>query len=175
MRSTHEGEINAPNLPPAACTLHAAPDLSSHSLLSTGQLCDAELADADVIVQRNDIAALQDRCTPANRLWRVKAPKAPIAKASVAVSSGPAAELLVSFARSSLFSPLLTTLVTALNRHLHCQFSRPFLAHSAKPPSHSVAAIKGHLLGQSRKNQQSTKTNIITSLPNSKDTQAVPE
>ena len=41
MYSTHEGKIAIPNRPPAACTVHIIPVLTSHFLLSIGQLCDA--------------------------------------------------------------------------------------------------------------------------------------
>ena len=42
MYSTHEAELNLPQLPPAARHVRIVPSLSTHdSLLSMGQLCDA--------------------------------------------------------------------------------------------------------------------------------------
>ena len=39
--SSHVGELDLSNLPPAARIAHVFPDLASDSLLSIGQLCDA--------------------------------------------------------------------------------------------------------------------------------------
>jgi hypothetical protein len=174
MYSSHEGEIDIPNLPPAARTVHIVPDLKSHSLLSIGQLCDAgcvvEFTATTVIIQHNDIVVLQGHRTPETQLWHIEIPKAPIAQTNAAVGSATAAEL-VSFAHASLFSPAISTLATALSKGYIPNFpglsSRTLRNH----PPRSSAMIKGHL-DQSRKNQRSTKTSLITPDP---DPQSEPD
>jgi hypothetical protein len=167
MCSTHEGEIDIPNLPRAARTVHIVPDLASHSLLSIGQLCDAgcivEFTATNVTVRHNDSIVLQGHRTPATQLWHIDLPKeAPIAEANAAVGSATAAEL-VSFAHASLWSPTVTTLATALAKNYVSNFpglsSRTLRNH----PPHSAATIKGHL-DQSRKNQRSTKTSKTSTI-----------
>jgi hypothetical protein len=170
MCSTHEGDIDVPNLPKAARTVHVVPDLASHSLLSIGQLCDAgcivEFTATNATVRHNDSIVLQGHRTPVAQLWHVDLPNeapiaelpsaAPIAESNAAVGSATPAEL-VSFAHASLWSPALSTLATALDNNYVTNFpgltSRTFRNH----PPHSAATIKGHL-DQSRKNQRSTKT-----------------
>ena len=174
MYSSHEGEIDIPNLPPAARTVHIVPDLKSHSLLSIGQLCDAgcvvEFTATTVIIQHNDIVVLQGHRTPETQLWHIEIPKAPIAQTNAAVGSATAAEL-VSFAHASLFSPAISTLATALSKGYIPNFpglsSRTLRNH----PPRSSAMIKGHL-DQSRKNQRSTNTSLITPDP---DAQSEPD
>ena len=50
MYSTHEAELDIPNLPLAARHVHIVPELSNFSLISIGQLCDS---DCSVIFDRN--------------------------------------------------------------------------------------------------------------------------
>ena len=42
MKFTHVGELSIPKLPPEAQIVHLFPNLASDSLLSVGQLCEAE-------------------------------------------------------------------------------------------------------------------------------------
>ena len=165
MHSTHEGEIDIPNLPPAARTVHIVPDLSSHSLLSIGQLCDAgcivEFTATTVTVKYNTLIVLEGTRTPSTQLWHIQLPEPPVtAQANIAVGSATATEL-VAFAHSALWSPALTTLATSLTKGYVANFpglSSRTLRHN---PPHSKATIKGHL-DQSRKNQRSTKAHLIT-------------
>ena len=167
MYSTHEGEIDIPNLPAAARTVHIVPDLKSHSLLSIGQLCDAgcivEFTATTVHIRHNNILVLQGHRTPATQLWHVEIPKSPIAETNAAVGSATADEL-VSFAHSSLFSPVLSTLATALDKGYIPNFPGLSSRTLRKYPPHSAAMIKGHL-DQSRKNQRSTKATLISPDP----------
>ena len=41
MQSTHDAELPFPDLPAAARAAHLVPELTSHSLVSMGRLCDA--------------------------------------------------------------------------------------------------------------------------------------
>ena len=56
MYSTHEAELDIPNLPLAACHVHIVPDLSNFSLISIGQLCDSNCS---VIFDRNMVTVKQ--------------------------------------------------------------------------------------------------------------------
>jgi hypothetical protein len=178
MCSTHEADVDIPNLAKAARTVHIVPDLASHSPLSIGQLCDAgcvvEFAAANVTLQHNNSVVLHGHRTPATQLWHVDLPneapiaelpsEAPIAESNAAVGSATPSEL-VSFAHASLWSPVLSTLATALDKNYVTNF--PGLSSCAfrNHPPHSAATIKGHL-DQSRKNQRSTKTSFTLIEPN---------
>jgi hypothetical protein len=170
MYSTHEGEVDIPELPVAARTVHIVPDLASHSLLSIGQLCDAgckvEFTATNVIVLHNNRQVLHGTRTPATQLWHINLlPTKPFdAETNAAIGSATASEL-VAFAHASLFSPTLSTLATALDKGYIPNFpglsSRTLRNH----PPQSAAMIKGHL-DQARKNtkstkQQSTKSTLI--------------
>ena len=41
MTSVHEGHLDFPTLPPTATVSHIVPEMTTHNLLSIGQLCDA--------------------------------------------------------------------------------------------------------------------------------------
>jgi hypothetical protein len=164
MHLAHEGETNVPSLPTAARTVNIVPDLKSHSLLSSvGQPCDSgcivEFAATTVTVRCNDVVALRVHRTPATQLWHLEIPTTPLAEANAAIGSAKPDEL-VACAHSSLFSPALSALATALDNNFVTNFpglsSRTFRKH----PPHSAATIKGHL-DQSRKNQRSTKWIMI--------------
>jgi hypothetical protein len=66
-------------------------------------------------------------------------------------------QALVAFSHAALFSPALSTLVTALPKGFPPQTPVLALATLCKYPPHSVEAVKGHL-GQIHKNLRSTKT-----------------
>jgi hypothetical protein len=163
MYSTHEGEIDIdiPNLPKAAHTVHVVPDLASHSLLSIGQLCDAgcivEYTATNVCVRHNDVDVLHGKRTPATQLWHITLPPGPklLHATNAAIGSATAPEL-VAFAHAALFSPALSTPASTLEKGYLPNFpglsSRTLRSH----PPESAAMIKGHL-DQSRKNQRSTK------------------
>jgi hypothetical protein len=147
-------------LPTAARTVHIVPNLKSHSLLSIGQLhdsgCVVEFAATTVTVRHNDVVALRGHRTPATQLWHLELPTTPLGEANAAIGSAKPDEL-VARAHSSLFSPALSALATALDNNFVANFpglsSRTFCKH----PPHSAATIKGHL-DQSRKTRVA-KTN----------------
>jgi hypothetical protein len=165
VHSTHEGEIHIPGLPASARTVHLAPDLKSHSLLSIGQLCDAgcvvSFASETVTVRHDeDNIILQGERTPATNFWHVPIPDAPIATANATVGSASPAEL-VAFAHSLLFSPALSAPpATALDNGCLPNFSGLSSRTLRNLPPNSAAVIKGHL-DQSLKNQRSTKATTI--------------
>jgi hypothetical protein len=78
MHSSHEGEIHVPGLPLAAQKIHIVPALTSQSLLSIQQLCDAgcdvTFKASCVKVLFDDIVVLQGQRTPTTRLWHLDLP-----------------------------------------------------------------------------------------------------
>ena len=134
MYSTHEAELDLPSLPPAARRVHIVPALSTASLLSMGQLCDAGCVvtfDATTVtVTLHGERILDDIRTPATGLWNLSmvqpslAPSSPDSALSeppllhqsfAALYSATPPEL-VAFAHATLFSPALSTLKKALDR-----------------------------------------------------------
>lgn len=166
IHSTHVGELDLPDLPVAARIAHIFPDLSSGTLISIGQLCDAgctaTFSATNVIITLHDKVILSGPRLLSTKLWHLNLPSStpinttPAAFSNAARLSATPAEV-VAFAHAALFSPSLSTLCTALDNN----FLPGFPGLSAKlvrkyPPS-SSAMIKGHL-DQSRQNQRSTKT-----------------
>ena len=75
MYSTHTAELDIPYLPTSACQCHVVPKLGKFSLVSIGQLCDAE---CDVLFQREKMSVrykntviMQGRRDLSTRLWHV--------------------------------------------------------------------------------------------------------
>lgn len=177
MHSTHEAELDIPSLPLAARRVHIVPALTTSSLLSMGQLCDAGCVvtfDAtSVTVQLHDNCILAGRRTPNTGLWHMSlvqpslppviprpaiAPPSPVMVQHTshnAIPSATPAEL-VAFAHAALFSPVLSTLKQALDRGFLPNFMGLTTKTLQKYPPQSVAMIKGHL-DQDRKNQRSTR------------------
>jgi hypothetical protein len=163
MYSTHEAELDIPNLPLAARYCHIVPALTNHSLLSIGQLCDAGCSielDATVLrVQYDGTTVLTGTRTPETRLWQVD--EKPTSQYTVthatnaAVGSATPAET-VAFAHATLFSPALSTLHTALAKGYLHNFPGLTAKSLRKYPPRSFAMIKGHL-DQVRQNVRSTK------------------
>jgi hypothetical protein len=162
MYSTHEGEVDIPHLPAAACTVHIVPDLASHLLLSIGQLCNAEckveFTATNVIVLHNNRQVLHGMRTPATQLWHINLPTKSIdAETNAAIGSATASEL-VAFAHASLFTPTLSTLATALDKGYIPNFPGGLSSRTLRNhPPQLAAMIKGHL-DQACKNQHSTKS-----------------
>ena len=178
MYSTHEAELDIPSLPITARRVHIVPALSTHSLLSMGQLCDSgctvTFTASDVHVHLADRLLLSGSRTPDTGLWHLsliapdppRIPQDSITTASTllhhsyaAVQSATPTEL-VAFAHAALFSPALSTLKTALDRGYLPHFMGLTTKAVTKHPPQSVAMIKGHL-DQSRKNQRSTKPKTL--------------
>jgi len=158
MQSTHEADLDLPNLPPAARRVHIVPDLAHHSLISIGQLCDAGCDvtfDAfTATVRYNNKIVLHGHRTPATKLWHLTLP-AEEEQANAAIGSATPAQL-VAFAHAALFSPTLSTLERALQDGYLTNFPGLTARSLRKHPPHSYPMIKGHL-DHVRKNQRSTK------------------
>jgi hypothetical protein len=121
MYSTHEAELDMPNLPLAARHCHIIPALINHSLLSIGQLCDAgcsiELDTTVLKVQYDGTTVLTGTRTPQTRLWQVD--ETPTSNYTVTHATNAAITFAtptetVAFAHATLFSPALSTLHSAL-------------------------------------------------------------
>jgi hypothetical protein len=172
MYSTHEADLDVPNLPPAARHGHIVPALKSLSLISIGQLCDTACNvtfDSSVVqVLHNDAVILMAGTRkPETKLWHLEltpppAPPIRLHQANGAIGSATPAEL-VAFAHATLFSLALSTLHTALAQGFISNFPGLTARTLRKFPPRSIAMVKGHL-DQSRKNQQSTK---VSSKPTS--------
>jgi len=168
MYSTHEADLDIPGLPLAARRAHIVPALSAFSLVSIGQLCDSGCEvtfDAKVVtVNHNNHVVLSGKRDTTTGLWHLNlVDPTPLAtlpaptehQSHAAVGSATPAEL-VAFSHAALFSPVLSTLVTALDRNYLSNFPGLSAQLVRKYPPQSIAMVKGHL-DQSRKNQRSTK------------------
>jgi hypothetical protein len=78
MYSTHTAELHIPGLPFAARQVHIVPSLSSQSLLSIGQFCDAGCKVSfdvnSVTVSHNNEVLLTGQRTALTRLWHLDIP-----------------------------------------------------------------------------------------------------
>jgi hypothetical protein len=169
MYSTHVAELDLPLLPLAARQVHIVPDLTAHTLVSIGLLCDAgcdvTFNASDVTVQYNQVTVLQGKRTATTGLWHFAmptpaptSPPVPCAHAMSAIGSATPAEL-VAFAHAALFSPALSTLAIALQKGFVQNFPGLTVPALKKYPPRSFAMVKGHL-DQARKNQKSTTKNL---------------
>jgi hypothetical protein len=109
MHSTHEGESHVPGLPLAAQKNHIVAALTSHSLLSIGQLCDAScdvtFTASRVEVLFDDMMVLQGQRTPTTRLWHVDLPaSSPLDQANAAISTATPSKI-VACARAAQSCP----------------------------------------------------------------------
>mgnify|MGYP000844552177 FL=1 len=160
MYSTHTAEIDVPHLPRSARLCHIVPGLSTFSLISIGQLCDADcevlfLTDTVSIGYKNTVI-MQGARSRTSGLWhldlshpsslhrsppitmssllpgngrdlevprasarlnrRVTGPTAPQLHTCLAAIGSATPQALVAFSHAALFSPALSTLVTALTK-----------------------------------------------------------
>ena len=162
--STHEGELDYPNLPESARHIHLVPAFVDQSLISMGVFCDAgcevHFTKSTVTVTYQDHIVLNGTRSPATRLWFLQPPHIPptLNCALGAIGSATPAEI-VAFAHAALFSPALSTLEQAVKSGFLTNFPGLTLNQLRKHPPRSVAMTKGHL-DQTRKNLRSTKTAI---------------
>jgi hypothetical protein len=119
MTSTHEAELDLPNLRLAARRAHIVPALQHCSLLSIGSLCDAGYTvefDANTMqVLDNTVCVLTGTRHLPTGMWHVD-----IAQQATNSTSTPQAQAnrlggttiaeTVAYAHATLFSPALTTL-----------------------------------------------------------------
>ena len=159
MSSSHIAELNIPQLPVSACTVHLFPALGDTSLLSIGQLCDAgctaTFTDSSVTISHSQSGLiLTGRRDAHSNLWTIDLPSKPT-EIALAVNDTKKPADIVAFAHAALFSPSLSTLQKALNRNYVVGFPGLTPQTLRRHPPKSIATIKGHL-DQSRQNQRST-------------------
>jgi Reverse transcriptase (RNA-dependent DNA polymerase) len=158
MTSSHTALLDIPALPLAARTVHIVPDLHDNSLISIGQLCDAdctvEFTKHDVAISYQNEPILTGRRSSPLGLWHLDLPSASH-HANAAIGSASPADL-VAFAHAAMFSPALSTLAQALSNGYISNFPGLSSALLRKYPPQSAPMIKGHL-DQVRQNTQSTK------------------
>jgi len=171
MTSTHEAELDLPMLPPDARHVHIVPELTSLSLISIGQLCDAgcivTFTATAVTCEWNEQIILVGHRAPKTRLWHLELPNSDPVRSSSPISHSPTQQAnatigaatpaqLVAFAHATLFSPPLSTLEQALKKGYLTNFPGLTATLLRKYPPQSIPMIKGHL-DQTRQNLRSTK------------------
>ena len=111
IQSTNSGIIPFQGLPEEACTAHNIPDLKSNSLLSIGQLCDAEcIATFDkkcVNIERHGKIILQGNRDD-NGLWQVPLPNQPQANYTTILADKTATDR-IAFLHAAAGYPVLST------------------------------------------------------------------
>ena len=174
MHSTHEAELDLPQLPLLARRVHIVPELQSRSLLSIAQLCDADckatFTRSDVHIHHNGTCILSGQRDPATQLWHVNVPTRP---SPVSLPPGippacnecnktiglPKVADMVAFAHASLFSPTLSTLAKALQSNFLTNFPGLTIDTLCRHPPQSKAMIMGHL-NQTCQGLCSTRTTL---------------
>ena len=89
--STHEGELDWPDIPEAARKIHLVPDFHDQSLISMGIFCDAgceaHFTANTVTITYQDRIVLTGTRTPATRLWHLHPPQPKPEQACGAIGS----------------------------------------------------------------------------------------
>ena len=139
------------------------PSLNGQSLISIGQLCDSgcdiQFSATSVTVRHEGALIFSGTRNMTTKLWYLTASPtnhAPFHHFANAAVGAPTPANLVTFAHAALFSPVLTTLESALKRGFLVNFPGLTATLLRKYPPTSRATIKGHL-DQTRKNVRSTK------------------
>jgi len=176
MTATHTAELDLLDLPLAMQTAHIFPALGTTSLLSVGQLCDANcmatFTDKTVTITHNSKTILSGQFNMKTNLWNVNMPmhketsqtetnqqNSDTTESAYNVNQTQKTAKLVAFAHAAFFSLANSMLQQALDKnyinHLPGLTSQTLRNH----PPHSIVTIKGHL-DQSQKNQCSTKLTV---------------
>jgi hypothetical protein len=165
MHSTHEAELDLPQLPVYARRVHVIPDLQSRSLLSIAQLCDAGCVAIftcmHVNINHQDTCILTGERDPTTNLWHMHVPTKLAPLTSVpdthvhhnecnSTIGLPKVDDLVAFAHAALFSPVLSTLEKALQSNFLLNFPGLTTDTLRQHPPHSKAMVMGHLDQQTR-------------------------
>ena len=164
IKSTHEGELPIPQLPPEARKADIFPDLQDTCLVSVGMLCDAGcearfIKDQCVVTLNDEVILLGYRNEDTKGLWMVSIPKIKLAMSAIAFSAS--APELVAFSHACLWSPVVSTVETALSKDYLPPLPGLDLKRLRRHTPHSEATIKGHM-DNVRKNLRSTKGSIPT-------------
>jgi len=133
MTATHTADLNLPNLPRTACTAHINPALGTTSLISVGQLCDAQciatFTNNKVTITHNNNTILTGKQTKSSNLWQATIPHIAEKTAqqnNMEQQQEPSANNvnqtqktaeLVAFAHSTLYLPAISTLQQALAKN----------------------------------------------------------
>jgi hypothetical protein len=167
IKSTHEGELDLPMLPPAARTAHLLPKLKPKALLSIGQLCDngctAEFSATDVIIKSNNTPILQGYRDPMG-LWRIPIQHSHTFTSSRSIPQHSINSIidertqheLIQLLHATCFSPTKSTWIKAIKNNYFTTWPLVNDTIIQKYFRNSTATAKGHL-DQQRKNIQSTK------------------
>ena len=115
--STHKAKLNTPTLPDSATSVHLFPSLASGSLLSVGQLCDADciatFTKSSANISHHGTTILKGSRHPITNLWHLD-PITPLATSPTpsanTVLGQPNAAARMKFFHAALFSPPLSTL-----------------------------------------------------------------
>ncbi|EEC45165.1 predicted protein [Phaeodactylum tricornutum CCAP 1055/1] len=160
LRSSHIATLALPGFSPSACQAHIFPGLTSHPLISIGQLCDdgctATFSATRLEIHRDTTLLLSGTRAPTTGLWHLDlTPAKPPATAHALVPNTPLADR-IAFVHASLFSPAISTWCQALDSGHLATFPALSSRQVRKYPPHSPAMVKGHL-DQQRANLRSTK------------------
>jgi hypothetical protein len=165
MTSATEGHMDIPGLPPQATITHIVPEMTTHNLLSMGQLCDAGCTATvdrhNIEITHNDQVVITGTRSADTSLWHMDGPDTnDLPKTTHMANAGVGQNTtqdMVKFMHAAFFSPALSTLEKAF--HLGYIPEIPgFTASTLKKyPPFSTATVKGHM-DQTRKNVRSTKS-----------------
>ena len=159
MQSYAEGDLPIPGLPPEALKAHEFEALGPTSLISIPQLCDAgceaNFVREKATIKHNNQDIMQGhRDNTTNGLWTLQLQHQETANSVTHKST--LTEDLVAYVHTSLFSPTVSTLKTALRKGYLPQFPGLTLETLTKYPPKSMATEKGHMDAQ-RQGTRSTK------------------
>ena len=168
MTSTHEGHLDIPGLPPAATLSHIVPEMTTHNLMSVGQLCDAGCTatmDKNTIqIEYDNQIVISGTRSDTTTLWHMDLPDE-VEKTHMFPHSANAAiptdsiANVIAFMHGAFFSPTTSTLEKAMKKGYIPKIPGFTAENLKKYPPRSAATIKGHL-DQTRKNIKSTKKEL---------------
>ena len=177
IQSSHEDWIQLPPLPPSALHADVFPKLQQ-SLISVSQLCDAGCTvifkARQVTIHYNNACILTGHCQ-APGLWMTKLnqpleqtqqqqQQQPPCNSTVYSTNNIYAATTVEqvrFLHGAAFSPTLSTWLEAINNGHFATWPGITASNVKKYLPLSIATAKGHL-DQSRKNQRSTKSTLVS-------------
>ena len=149
IQSSHTGYLPLPMLPKGARKADLFPSLQDTCLVSIGQLCDAGcearfIRDQAIVTKDDEVILLGHRGPTTRGLWMMTVPSMKLAFSAVSFSAS--APELVAFSHACLWSPVLSTLETALKK----DYLPPLPGLTLKTlrrhkPKNLEATIKGHL------------------------------
>ena len=125
MTSVHEGHLDFPTLPPTATVSHIVPEMTTHNLLSIGQLCDAgctaTVTKDKIEVTHNSHTILTGTRSDETTLWHMDFPSEVEPEtifpyyANATIGTNTNADM-VKFMHAAFFSPALSTLEKAFQK-----------------------------------------------------------